>query len=57
VIARRPVFIPLHRLAGVRGTFPETEAAFAELVSLPIFPDLTDGEVDRVIQEVARCRR
>jgi dTDP-4-amino-4,6-dideoxygalactose transaminase len=57
VIARRPVFIPLHRLAGVRGTFPETEAAFTELVSLPIFPELSDGEVDRVIQEVARCLR
>jgi perosamine synthetase len=57
VIARRPVFSPLHRLAGSRGAFPEAEAAFRELVSLPIFPALGDGEVDRVIEEVVRCLR
>jgi dTDP-4-amino-4,6-dideoxygalactose transaminase len=29
---------------------PETERACAEVVSLPIFPELTDAEVDRVIE-------
>jgi len=28
---------------------PETEAASASVVSLPTFPELTDGEVDRVV--------
>ena len=28
---------------------PETEAASASVVSLPMFPELTDGEVDRVV--------
>jgi len=56
IVARRPVFLPLHRMRDQGGSFPETDRAHRELVSIPIFPALDDGEVDRVIEEVLRCR-
>jgi len=45
---RRPVFKPLHRYLGLTG-YPETEAAFAEAVSLPIYPSLSDEELDAIL--------
>ena len=56
IVARRPVFLPLHRLAGSAGRFPESDAAHAELISLPLYPALEEGEIERVIEEVSRCR-
>ncbi|HXI01923.1 MAG TPA: DegT/DnrJ/EryC1/StrS family aminotransferase, partial [Candidatus Saccharimonadales bacterium] len=35
------------------GAFPETERASREVLALPIYPGLTDGEVDRVCEAVA----
>ena len=29
--------------------FPHTEAAYAGLLSLPMYPDLTDADQDRVV--------
>lgn len=54
--ARRPVFLPLHRLLRAPGAFPETERAHAELVSLPLSPLLSEEEIERVIAGVGRCR-
>ncbi len=63
-LARREIgtsvhFIPLHRQPYYRDhyglrpeDFPHAEALFAEEVSLPIYPDLSDGQVERVIHEV-----
>lgn len=52
-------FIPLHRHPYWRDTyglkpsdFPEAEAAYARVVSLPIYTKLTEGDVERVIQAV-----
>ncbi len=52
-------FIPLHlhpyyqRAYGYKaGDFPNAEDAYSRCVSLPIFPDLTDAEVDRIIATV-----
>lgn len=48
VEARRPVFRPLHRYLGVDG-FPGAEEAWAKAVSLPLYPALSDEEVERVV--------
>jgi len=52
-------FIPLHmhpyyqRSYGYRsGDFPNAEDAYGRCVSIPIFPGMTDCEVDRVIQAI-----
>ncbi|HEV8701910.1 MAG TPA: DegT/DnrJ/EryC1/StrS family aminotransferase [Candidatus Polarisedimenticolia bacterium] len=55
IVARRPVHTPLHVLLGLREPFPHAERAQREMVSLPIFPALTDREVERVITEVRQC--
>ncbi|PYU29033.1 MAG: UDP-4-amino-4,6-dideoxy-N-acetyl-beta-L-altrosamine transaminase [Acidobacteria bacterium] len=54
-------FIPLHlhpyyqRAYGYKlGDFPNAEDAYSRCLSLPIFPDLTDAEVDRIIATVLR---
>jgi UDP-4-amino-4,6-dideoxy-N-acetyl-beta-L-altrosamine transaminase len=36
-----------------RGMCPNAEAFYAEQLSLPLFPDLTDDEVDRVVETIA----
>ena len=55
IAARRPVYRPLHRLLGLGGEFPGSERAHRELVSLPLYPALTDDDAGRVIGEVRRC--
>jgi perosamine synthetase len=44
---RRPVHLPIHRYLGLSG-FPETEAAWERALSIPLYPALTDAEVDRI---------
>ena len=57
-IATSVHFIPLHlhplyRRMGYRaGQFPAAEAAYAGAISLPIWPGLTDAQIDRVIEAV-----
>ncbi len=53
-------FIPMHTqpyLVGLPDVdprhFPVAEAAFAQYFSLPLYPDLTDGQVDRICAEIA----
>jgi UDP-4-amino-4,6-dideoxy-N-acetyl-beta-L-altrosamine transaminase len=53
-------YIPLHlhpyyRARGFRrGDFPEAERFYEEAISLPLFPDLSDAEQDRVCEELQR---
>jgi dTDP-4-amino-4,6-dideoxygalactose transaminase len=48
--------IPVHRqkcFASLQaGSFPESEAAAEQVLALPIFPELTDGEVEQVADAV-----
>jgi len=45
---RRPVFRPIHRYLDLSG-FPGTDAAWEQALSIPLYPALTDHEVDRVV--------
>jgi dTDP-4-amino-4,6-dideoxygalactose transaminase len=49
--AKRPIFKPLHRYLGLdHKQFPQTEKAFYETVSLPIYPTLKKTEADNVLK-------
>lgn len=56
VTCRRPIApLPLHVLFGVSGRFPASDRAFERLVSLPLYPRLTDEAttlVSRVVSHV-----
>jgi dTDP-4-amino-4,6-dideoxygalactose transaminase len=45
----------LQPLGYERGSLPETERAADEVLSLPMFPELTDEQIDRVCEVVARA--
>jgi perosamine synthetase len=45
----RPVYRPLHQYLGLKG-FGRTEKAWKESLSIPIYPSLTEENVDRVIK-------
>ncbi|MFC1491190.1 DegT/DnrJ/EryC1/StrS family aminotransferase [Nitrospinota bacterium] len=49
--ACRPIYKPLHRLTGESG-FPGTDGAWRGHLSLPIYPSLTEGEVEIVVEAV-----
>ena len=51
VAARRPVCRPAHRAHGLDG-FPEADRLWAESLSIPCYPALTDDEVERVARAV-----
>jgi perosamine synthetase len=45
---RRPIYLPIHRYLGLAG-FPETDAVWERALSIPLYPALTDPEVDRIV--------
>jgi len=47
VAARRPVFRPAHRALGLGG-YPEADRLWAESLSIPCYPALTDDEAEHV---------
>ena len=56
VAARQPVFVPIHRLLGDPDeSYPITSRAHQSYVSLPLYPDLTDQEIDRVLSAAKEC--
>ncbi len=49
--ARRPIFWPLHRCLNVPDVeYPHATEAFQGAISLPLFPSLSETEVDRLLQ-------
>jgi UDP-4-amino-4,6-dideoxy-N-acetyl-beta-L-altrosamine transaminase len=47
---------PLYADTGRTGAdYPETERAYAGLLSLPLFPGLSDRDQDRVVETLSRC--
>lgn len=56
-------YIPVHlqpyyrRLGFNPGDFPEAERYYREAISLPMFPDLTDAEQDRVVAVLSEALR
>ena len=56
-------YVPIHhhtRFAGIdprRTRFPEAEAAYAEMLSLPLFPDLTDEQQLSVVAALEQALR
>jgi len=51
IACRRPVYKPIHRYLGLSG-FPESDAAWERSLSIPIYPALSDDEVDRVVNAI-----
>ena len=56
VWCRRPVPVPLYELTGTP-PLPNTREAWEHLVSLPLYPSLTDGEQSRVLEVLAEVLR
>ncbi len=53
---RRPIFRPLHQDLGWTG-YPETEKAFRECLSIPLYPALDDAEVDAILRHIRTVLR
>lgn len=53
ISCERPVFRPLHHLTGQRG-FPGTEHVFRRAISVPLYPSLSDREVERILSETVK---
>jgi dTDP-4-amino-4,6-dideoxygalactose transaminase len=49
----RPLFKPVHRYLKLKG-FAETDRAWNELISIPIYPSLTDGDVIKIVRVVEK---
>lgn len=50
ISVRKPVFYPLHRQIHLPDeSYPQTTLAYDHAVSLPLYPDLSDHEVDQIL--------
>ena len=56
IMARRPVFRPLHELCPGTRRCPGAKAAHEQWISLPLWPAMSDRDVEQVISAVLRCR-
>lgn len=53
---KRPIFKPLHRYLGLRkNDFPKTEAAYRSAISLPIYPMLSERQVEFIAKAAIRA--
>lgn len=54
IVCERPIHFPLHRNFKLSG-FPETQKAWNQSLSIPIYPTLTDEEISRIIDSLIIC--
>jgi dTDP-4-amino-4,6-dideoxygalactose transaminase len=52
----RPVYLPLHRHLKLSG-YATTETAWSRSVSIPLYPSLTQSDINRVIDAFASTYR
>jgi len=52
ITCRRPVFRPLHESLG--GRCPHTDQFHRSMISVPLYPGLTEGEIDRILTVLPR---
>jgi dTDP-4-amino-4,6-dideoxygalactose transaminase len=55
VMCEKPVFRPLHRYLELRSGFRNTDEIYSKVLSIPIYPSLTEEEQQRVIEAVREC--
>ncbi len=53
VICQRPVYTPLHIYLNLAG-FPETMEAWKKSISIPLYPSLTEKEIEKIIAVVKK---
>ncbi|MBK5102151.1 MAG: DegT/DnrJ/EryC1/StrS family aminotransferase, partial [Desulfobacteraceae bacterium] len=51
-----PVYMPLHHYLKIKG-YAKTEQVWRQSLSIPIYPSLTEGELNRVIEAVTGVLR
>ncbi len=54
IVCDRPIHFPLHRNLKLGG-YPVTDKAWQQSLSIPIYPTLTDDEINRIIDSVTTC--
>jgi perosamine synthetase len=53
VNCRKPVFKPLHHYFNLnKNDYPNTERAYQQCVSVPIYPSIKEGEIESVIKKI-----
>ena len=52
-VHRQPAYV---RLGYDEGSLPEAERACAEVLSLPLYPELTEAEIRRIAEVVRSAR-
>jgi dTDP-4-amino-4,6-dideoxygalactose transaminase len=56
ISSRRPVFRTLHRYLGLPDAqYPHAQSFWERALSLPLHPELTSEQAQRVVEEVQRC--
>src|SRR5471032_2805971 len=43
------------RVPSARGTFPQSDAAAAQTLAIPVYPELTEGQMSEVVESIARA--
>ena len=53
IACAKPVYKPLHHYLGSKAC-PHTDLAFQKTLSIPIYPTLSDSDIERVVAAVSK---